>query len=151
MSLHEWGLETPLTNISEKKITISKNLRRLEIGELHGLPSKVVTLYTSLNSLLSLTLDLNDLSTGYLTVLYEKPVTYFPQLEELTIMGLNDDNRDNLKEIVKKRAEVGMRPKKLVLCNQDDIGDRDLEWFKDQVDTLGLINYPGNEQFPIVT
>jgi len=146
MDLDGPGTGNLLTSITGKKKNLLRNLRKLKIGALETTPPEVVTLYTPLNSLLSLCLNLSYLNPSYLTLLHEKPSTYLPQLEELVIMGLDDENSDNLKEVIKKRAEVGNKLKKLVLCNQDDIDDADLEWFKGQVVNLELIDNLDDEE-----
>ncbi|KAF8837748.1 hypothetical protein BDN67DRAFT_877520, partial [Paxillus ammoniavirescens] len=119
-------------------------LSGLESLKIFGLPCAyqgVRTLYSELESLVTLNVSMSYLSDAFLDLLCNPrriPLTEhnFIQLPRLTTLCVSGTSGDRIREVVRHRRAAGFPLKSIYVEESCDVDDDDVEWIKDNVETF---------------
>jgi len=127
--------------------TEQKNpLSSLENLKLAGLPcdgGSVSKLYSQLDGLISLNLDMNFLTRPFFQSLSARRTTsdgsqntiYLPALSSLTTCGISGDE---MRELVTIRKEAGHPLKTVFMDEADGVSDQDISWLREHLDRFDM-------------
>ncbi|KIJ10885.1 hypothetical protein PAXINDRAFT_138199 [Paxillus involutus ATCC 200175] len=130
--------------------SLLSGLERLKISGLPCAYQGVRTLYSELESLITLDVSMSYLSDAFLDLLCnprrisctEHTFIQLPRLETLWVSGTSGDR---IREVVRHRRAAGFPLKSIYVEESCDVDDDDVEWIEDNVEIFGFFEGSDDE------